>query len=162
MVLPLRIANYILHRSNVKNSICEETRIGCFESLSHPSYSPDLAPATIIYSQTSKDGCVLGVLSRTKKMNKKQRDRRHRKIERLLVALYRTKKRVHWEIKPIFVKKINSCSFYYVNINHPSIYIQSHAPSVPNSKCTSSRLLLGAGSTFSVRVLQKTSCVLRS
>ena len=31
-------------------------------------------PATIIFSQTSRDGCVVGVLSRTKKLNGKQKD----------------------------------------------------------------------------------------
>ena len=30
-------------------------------------------PATIIYSHTSRDGCVVGVLSRTKKLNGKQK-----------------------------------------------------------------------------------------
>ena len=30
-------------------------------------------PATIICSQTSRDGCVVGVLSRTKKLNEKQK-----------------------------------------------------------------------------------------
>ena len=30
-------------------------------------------PATIIYSQTSRDGCVVGVLSRRKKLNGKQK-----------------------------------------------------------------------------------------
>ena len=48
--------------------------------------------------------------------------RRHRKVERASDSLYRTKRRVHWEIKPIFAKKINSCLFYHVNIKHPSIY----------------------------------------
>ena len=31
-------------------------------------------PATIICSQTSRDGCVVGVLSRTKKLNGKRKD----------------------------------------------------------------------------------------
>ena len=45
---------------------------------------------------------------------------RHRKVERSLDLLYRSKRRLHWKIEPIIAKKINSCSFYHVNINHPS------------------------------------------
>ena len=44
-----------------------------FKSLPHPLYFPDLSPATIICSQTSKDGCVIDVFSRTKKLNGKQK-----------------------------------------------------------------------------------------
>ena len=39
-----------------------------FESLPHPPYSPDLAPATIICSQTSRDGCVENVLTQAEIM----------------------------------------------------------------------------------------------
>ena len=47
--------------------------------------------------------------------------RKRRKVERSLNLFYRAKRRVHWEIiKPILAKKINSCSFYHVNIKHPS------------------------------------------
>ena len=45
---------------------------------------------------------------------------RHRKLERSLDSLYRAKWKVHWELKPMLAKKINSCSFYHVNIKHPS------------------------------------------
>ena len=46
------------------------------ESLPHPPYSPDLASNDYytIYSQTSRDGYVVGVLSRIKKFNRKQKD----------------------------------------------------------------------------------------
>ena len=50
---------------------------------------------------------------------------RHRKVERSLDSLYRAKRRVNWEIKPIFAKEINSCSFYHVDIKHPSIIFRS-------------------------------------
>ena len=58
--------------------------------------------------------------------------RRHRKVERSLDSLYRAKRRVHWEIKPIVSRKINFCSFYHINIKHPSIndisilYVEVH------------------------------------
>ena len=42
---------------------------------------------------------------------------RYRKVERSLNS-YRAKRRVHWEIKPIFARKINSCSFYHVKENY--------------------------------------------
>ena len=45
---------------------------------------------------------------------------RHRKVERSLDSLYRTKRRVHWEIKPMFAKKINFYLFYHVNVKHTS------------------------------------------
>ena len=48
---------------------------------------------------------------------------RHRKVKRSLESLYRAKRRVHSEMKPTFAKTIYSCSFYHVNIKHPSIYI---------------------------------------
>ena len=87
-------------------------------------------PATIIYSQTSRDGCVVAfwVERRSWMGNRRVFWRvwqivlfgRHRKVGRSLDSLYRTKRRVHWEIKPIFAKKVNSCSFYHVNIKHAS------------------------------------------
>ena len=40
--------------------------------------------------------------------------------------------------------------------------IQSYARGAPYRKCTTSRLLFGAGSIFLVRVFQKILCVLRS
>ena len=46
---------------------------------------------------------------------------RHRKVERSLDSLYRAKMRVRWRTKPIFAKKMNSYSFYHVNIKRPSI-----------------------------------------
>ena len=87
-------------------------------------------PATIICFQTSRDGCVVGVLNRRSWMgNKRVFGRvwqivlfgRHRKVERSLDSLYRAKRRVYWEIKLIFAKKINSCSFYHVNFKNPNI-----------------------------------------
>ena len=45
----------------------------CFESLLHPPYSPDLASSDYFLFQTSRDGCVVGVLSRIKKLNEKQK-----------------------------------------------------------------------------------------
>ena len=58
------------HRSTIAQS--KKHELG-FESLPHPPYSPDLPSATIICSQTSRDGCVVDVLSRTKKLNGKQK-----------------------------------------------------------------------------------------
>ena len=63
-----------------------------------------------ICSQTSRDGCVVGVLNRTKKLNGKQKGiledltnrifESHRQAERSLKLLYRAERRVHWEMKP--------------------------------------------------------------
>ena len=87
--------------------------------------------ATIIYSQTSRDSCVVDVLSQTKKLNGKQKDIlkgltnhiiwKAWKVKRSLDSLYRGKTTVHWEIKPIFARKINSSSFCHVNIKQPRI-----------------------------------------
>ena len=84
-------------------------------------------PATIICSQTSRDGCVVGVLSRMGKRRVFWRVwqivlfGRHWKVKGSLDSLYRANRRGHWEIKSIFAKKMISCSFYHVNIKHSSI-----------------------------------------
>ena len=41
------------------------------ESLPHPPYFPDLVPSDYCFD-TLRDGCVAGVLSRTKNLNEKQ------------------------------------------------------------------------------------------
>ena len=58
------------HTSNIVQA--KKHELG-FELLPHPPYSPNLSPATIFCSQTLRDGCVVGVLSRTNKLNGKQK-----------------------------------------------------------------------------------------
>ena len=58
------------HTSNIAQT--KKHEFG-FDSHPHLPYSSDLAP-TIICSQTSRDGSVVGVLSRTKKWNEEQTD----------------------------------------------------------------------------------------
>ena len=129
MMTMRHITHRILHRQKSMNWISNHLRIHRILQTWHP--------ANIICSQTSRDGCVVGVLSRTKKLNGKQEGilegltnriiwkawRSWEIVERSLNSLYRAKRRVNWKIKPIFAKNINYFSFYHANIKHPSILI---------------------------------------
>ena len=96
------------------------------KSLLHPSFSPD----HYLFPKFKRWLCDRRWVERTSWMGNRRvfwwvcqivLFGRHRKVRRSLDLLYQTKRRVHWEIKPIFTKKKNSCSFYHVNIKHPSM-----------------------------------------
>ena len=144
------------HTSNIAQTKNHEL---VFESFPHPLYSPELTFINYYLFPNLKRWLCGRRLSRMKKLNGKQKGilesltsrivlfGRHRKVKLSLHSLYRAKRRVHWKIKPIFSKKINSCSFYRVNIKHPSI-----PPA--RSECSCARSLVVRGGTHVSAVVE--------
>ena len=65
MMTMRHLTHRTLHRQRIMNWVSNRFRI-------HRILQA-CPPATIICSQTSRDGCVVGILSRTKKWNGKQK-----------------------------------------------------------------------------------------